>query len=430
MTITTTPAAIAEIDFDTVDFDQRTKTDMAAEIARATVDLGIIRGWTLFDAIEIAQSIADRFYWSALVPARVTLVRAVRAYAADRLRVADVTIGDPYDGASEVIDPADYAATQLENAVDAVLDAGRRGDDPTGAVECLQAAIVLGNEYRSQLRVSANRVGRTNSLSSPLSRWNAALSKLGYTLEDFTTSYSSERAWLDATLDAQDVSARVDRDMLLENLGITAYGLPIRVLPHDVFWGIVADFDVDSRSREMKICVDCVHMVANGESPVIVDDRYDWRAGVDRFYARLDVETVTLGTIMRQADCDCGPGDEDTHRDECDIDPFSTAPCDLCGSWLAGTREGATMWLHDDYRARIAVQYETDEGDRAPWVVLDIDARHLHAYASGGLGLGAACVAIDAALERAGVVGDDEWRTHVLVVADTSGKYAPGSIVP
>lgn len=431
---TVAPAAIREIDIDTIDFDQATRTDMAAEIARATVELGRIRGWSLRDAVGVAQEIAAHSWMQRerVRPADRTIERAVRAAADGALSDADRTIDDLYAAGSEIIDAADFCATEMENAVDAVLDARSHDTwDKDRALERLRRAIVLGNEYRHQLRVSGNRMGRTNVTKSPLSRWNDALSKLGFTLEDFTVSYASERAWLDATLDAQDpaVSPRVDRDLLLENLSITSYGLPIRVLPHETFWGIVADFDVDSRSREMKICTDCVMAVANGEDPVDEDDRYDWRAGYDRFYADLDVESVSLGTSMRQTDCECGPGDEERHRDECDRDTFSTWPCDLCGTPLAGEREGATVWYHNDYRARIAVQYETDEGDRAPWVVLDIDARHLGAYGSNGRGVGAACNAIDDALERIGV-SLAAFRSHILVITDTSGTYDQGALIP
>ena len=88
-------------------------------------------------------------------------------------------------------------------------------------------------------------------------------------------------------------------------------------------------------TQEIAVCFDCLHELANGETPPDTEPDRTTRPGLE------DCE-VTLGGS--HAD-DC-PNYLDWQGFECDCENlgFRWAPCQLCTSDLAGDRYLATMW--------------------------------------------------------------------------------------
>ena len=82
-------------------------------------------------------------------------------------------------------------------------------------------------------------------------------------------------------------------------------------------------------NQEIAVCFDCLHELANGETPINADPTRTTRPGLE------DCE-VTLGG----SHADGCPGE----WCECGSLGFTGASCQLCTSDLAGDRYLATLW--------------------------------------------------------------------------------------
>lgn len=98
-------------------------------------------------------------------------------------------------------------------------------------------------------------------------------------------------------------------------------------------------------------CVDCVTLLANGETPPEMSEAEtaEWLARVE---AAGDASTVTLGRMFGEDGCehtsDAWRADaavQEAHAAECERDTFSWRPCDVCGSTLGGERHAVTFRL-------------------------------------------------------------------------------------
>lgn len=91
------------------------------------------------------------------------------------------------------------------------------------------------------------------------------------------------------------------------------------------------------------VCVDCTMLLANGETPDGWGE-FETAEWMQRINAKTGMCEVTLGMMASEhADgCDALETGNDC---QCEQTDFSTSPCDLCGSPLAGARNAVTFWL-------------------------------------------------------------------------------------
>ena len=91
---------------------------------------------------------------------------------------------------------------------------------------------------------------------------------------------------------------------------------------------------------ELSICVDCMMVLANGESTYSDDESERvHHAGMAEQLGDYD---VTLGRLTPNDVCEGSEHDSDC---VCDQLGFSWSLCDGCGSKLGGDRYAATLWL-------------------------------------------------------------------------------------
>ncbi len=87
------------------------------------------------------------------------------------------------------------------------------------------------------------------------------------------------------------------------------------------------------------VCQDCLMMAANGETAELDNSQpapLCLLAGAD--YALGITEEAHASNFDHESECirgECG----------CETVDFWTAPCDGCGSRLAGSRHGVTLWV-------------------------------------------------------------------------------------
>lgn len=84
------------------------------------------------------------------------------------------------------------------------------------------------------------------------------------------------------------------------------------------------------------ICIDCLHYLANGESP----DDYDKDSHQQYMNAR--AEDMARELNGRTGHFSIGLASDDPEERD-GYDEFSTHPCELCNSTLHGSRHGATL---------------------------------------------------------------------------------------
>lgn len=78
----------------------------------------------------------------------------------------------------------------------------------------------------------------------------------------------------------------------------------------------------------IEVCVDCLHLLANGECPDDTDT---------------ELHALKMAAVWGDAEITLGALDEDDDGDG--PEPFfSWSPCDGCHSQLGGDRELATAW--------------------------------------------------------------------------------------
>lgn len=99
------------------------------------------------------------------------------------------------------------------------------------------------------------------------------------------------------------------------------------------------------------VCVDCLFILANGDWPTIGENwtieqqetaekglqQYDWSLGHSHT-SDSDTRCWHHGTPCDETP-ECG--------DECEQTTFSSSRCDLCNTWLAGSRDDVTIWFND-----------------------------------------------------------------------------------
>lgn len=86
------------------------------------------------------------------------------------------------------------------------------------------------------------------------------------------------------------------------------------------------------------VCVDCLMLAANGETPdgLSEDQTEEWLASLSD-----DFNGGTTGLTRENHASDCAPDDYDCGCEQ----EFSWSQCDGCGSSLGGERHGMTvMW--------------------------------------------------------------------------------------
>lgn len=87
-------------------------------------------------------------------------------------------------------------------------------------------------------------------------------------------------------------------------------------------------------------CVDCLMMLANGDMPqdmdadVLVVWESNYRATCEQYL-------VTLGMLRELHLCP-----EGTEECDCEVIEFSSSQCDVCMSWLAGSRHAVSFFEH------------------------------------------------------------------------------------
>lgn len=93
-----------------------------------------------------------------------------------------------------------------------------------------------------------------------------------------------------------------------------------------------------SETYTIWVCVDCIHVHANGECA----------EGADREpLALLDGMDVTMGLMREEHACTDEQGRTAHDRGEeceCETTDFSWTSCDGCGSTLGGERHAMTVW--------------------------------------------------------------------------------------
>ena len=85
----------------------------------------------------------------------------------------------------------------------------------------------------------------------------------------------------------------------------------------------------------LAVCYDCLHEIANDETPDGADPERKPRAGTEEWEVTLGGEHGEYCELETRGECDC----EDLG--------FSWCPCDLCTSRLGGDRYAATAWIED-----------------------------------------------------------------------------------
>jgi hypothetical protein len=93
------------------------------------------------------------------------------------------------------------------------------------------------------------------------------------------------------------------------------------------------------------ICVDCLMLLANGDWPCDMSESElaEYRQAIES-HPNYSLE-MTLGHLCDSPDSNCWHAGKPCEDDcDCERDDFSTMPCDMCGSYLAGSREDVTIW--------------------------------------------------------------------------------------
>ena len=95
-------------------------------------------------------------------------------------------------------------------------------------------------------------------------------------------------------------------------------------------------------------CTDCMILLANGDDPTDMSEAElaTWHTAIDE---HIGIGEITLGMLASEHDGSCPVNIENDHSavDECDCEtnPFSWSPCDVCGGNLGGERHAVTYWV-------------------------------------------------------------------------------------
>lgn len=114
----------------------------------------------------------------------------------------------------------------------------------------------------------------------------------------------------------------------------------------DVFWS------------DGKCCQDCLFMLANGDAPADMSPE-EFAAWEEGFNATTAEFHVTLGLASEDHAEECTEADRDNGCD-CETDTFSTARCDVCGSWTHGERHAVSLWKIVPAAPKLAGQWPAE----------------------------------------------------------------------
>jgi hypothetical protein len=94
-------------------------------------------------------------------------------------------------------------------------------------------------------------------------------------------------------------------------------------------------------------CQDCTILLANGDAPAGLSEEQiaEWQTRINEKTAGC---TLTLGMLAEEHSCldDFGgkPAWQAGEECDCERDPFSWSPCDVCGGNLGGERHAVSFW--------------------------------------------------------------------------------------